>query len=136
MKRLDSLGNKKSKFVSLWIIFHVIIFALFFVRLFINHGQISLDADLFNITPRPIDSEPLKKADEKLSETTGNNVFILVSNPDYEKAKEAAEAVCAGLDGSDNFISVTLQNDTGSYSEIGIFFLNTDGIFLTTNLLT
>ena len=121
MKRLNSLGNKKSKFVSLWIIFHVIIFALFFVRLFINHGQISLDADLFNITPRPIDSEPLKKADEKLSETTGNNVFILVSNPDYEKAKETAEAVCAGLDGSDNFISVTLQNDTGSYSEIGDF---------------
>ncbi|MBO7638881.1 MAG: MMPL family transporter, partial [Treponema sp.] len=36
-------------------------------------------------------------------------------------AKAVAETVCAGLDGSDNFISVTLQNDTGSYSEIGDF---------------
>ncbi len=121
MKKLDSLGNRKSRFVSLWIIFHVIVFSLFAIRLFINQGQISLDADLFNITPKPIDSEPLKKADEKLSETTGNNVFILVSNPDYEKAKATAEAVCTGLDGSDNFISVILQNDTGSYSEIGDF---------------
>ena len=121
MKKLDSLGNGKSRFISLWIIFHVIVFSLFAIRLFINQGQISLDADLFNITPKPIDSEPLKKADEKLSETTGNNVFILVSNPDYEKAKATAEAVCTGLDGSDNFISVILQNDTGSYSEIGDF---------------
>lgn len=122
MKKLSFLhGGKNSPFVILWLAFHLLMLIFFSVRLFINKGQITLDADLFNITPRSIDSEPLKKADEKLTEATGNNAFIIVSNPDFEKAKVAAETVCQKLDGSDNFISISLYNDTDSYSEIGSF---------------
>lgn len=122
MKELNSLHNSKnSRFVILWLIFHMLMLVMFLGRLFTNHGQITLDADLFNITPRSIDSEPLKKADEKLTEATGNNAFILVANPDFEKAKSTAETVCEKLNGSDNFISIVLYNDTNSYSEIGDF---------------
>ena len=119
MKELNSLqGSKNSRFVILWLIFHVLMLAMFLGRLFVNQGQITLDADLFNITPRSIDSEPLKKADEKLTEATGNNAFILVSNPDFEKAKAVAETVCEKLNGSDNFISISLLAIVGS-----IFYL-------------
>ncbi|MBP5358966.1 MAG: MMPL family transporter [Treponema sp.] len=122
MKELNSFHkSNNSRYVILWLAFHVLMLILFLCRLFVNQGQISLDADLFNITPRSIDSEPLKKADEKLTEATGNNAFIIVANPDFEKAKATAETVCEKLDGSDNFISISLHNDTGSYSEISDF---------------
>ena len=122
MKELNSFHkSNNSRYVILWLAFHVLMLILFLCRLFVNQGQISLDADLFNITPRSIDSEPLKKADEKLTEATGNNAFIIVANPDFEKAKDTAETVCEKLDGSDNFVSISLRNDTGSYSEISDF---------------
>ena len=119
IKITDRVGNKT--FISIWILFHVLIAAFFCIKLATSHGQISIDADLFNITPKNIDSEPISRADEKLMSNTGNNAFILVSNPDFENAKQTAEKVFSELNGSDFFTTVSLYNDIGSYDDVKDF---------------
>ena len=119
IKITDRVGNKT--FISIWILFHILIVAFFCVKLATSHGQISIDADLFNITPKNIESEPISRADEKLMSNTGNNAFILVSNPDFENAKQSAEKVFSELNGSDFFTTVSLYNDIGSYDDVKDF---------------
>ena len=115
-------GRLKTKsFVPVWIIFHLLAASFFLIRLISNNGKIGIDSDLFNITPKNFDSAPLQKADEKLTASTGNNIFILISNPDFEKAKEAARTVYENLDGQEYFTSVSLYNDISSYSDVTDF---------------
>lgn len=105
----------------LWFSFHLFVILFFLVKLIFVGGHYSIDADLFNITPRNFDSAPISKADELLTSKTGNNVFILVSNPDFESAKNTATIVYDKLKDSDNFTSVSLNNDLSSYSNITDF---------------
>ena len=81
MKKITSLSNKT--FLRIWIIFHALLFAGFLARLcfsvFGGAGKIRMDADLFNMLPKPVASDALLKAEDKLSELTGNTMFILVS---------------------------------------------------------
>jgi len=109
MRKLTSLHNKT--FFKLWILFHLIVIACFSAMLAVKR-HINIDADLFNMLPKPVMGKALDAADEKLAEMTGQNVFILVSNPDFAKAKEVAGTVYGKLSASDRFKSVSLyQND-------------------------
>lgn len=115
MKKLTSLQNKT--FFKFWIIFHSVIIAAFCVMLFFQKG-IKIDADLFNMLPKPELGKALDAADAKLTELTGQNVFILVSNPDFNKAKQVAENVYNQLNGSSRFKSISLYQNTDSFGQI------------------
>lgn len=109
MRKLSSLQNKT--FFKIWILFHSVVLVGFAAMLMFRH-EINIDADLFNMLPKPVMGKALEAADEKLAEMTGQNVFILVSNPDFEKAKNVAGTVYEKLNASDRFKSVSLyQND-------------------------
>ena len=115
MKKLTSLQNKT--FFKFWIGFHAVIAAAFALSIFIK-GGINIDADLFNMFPKPVMGKALSAADEKLTEITAQNVFILVSNKEFDKAKTTAEEVYSKLQGSSRFKSVTLYQDMNSFGEI------------------
>ena len=108
-------------FIFLWITFHAVILLYFLIRLGMNGGQLEFDADLFNLTPRNTDSLPITKTEETLSASIGNSVFILIANPDFEKARETAEQVYGELNGHEYFTSVSLYNDMNSYSGVSDF---------------
>lgn len=115
MKKLTSLQNKT--FLKFWIFFHAIIIAAFCVMLSVKKG-INIDADLFNMLPKPEMGKALNAADEKLTEVTGQNVFILVSNPDFNKAKQVSEQVYSQLKESPRFKSISLYQNTDSFGKI------------------
>lgn len=79
---------------------------------------INIDADLFNMLPKPEMGKALNAADEKLTEITGQNVFILVSNPDFNKAKQVSEQVYSQLKESPRFKSISLYQNTDSFGKI------------------
>lgn len=115
MKKLTSLQNKT--FFKFWIFFHAVIILGFCAMLYVQKG-INIDADLFNMLPKPEMGKALNAADEKLTEVTGQNVFILVSNPDFNKAKQVAENVYGQLNGSPRFKSLSLYQNTDSFGKI------------------
>ena len=115
MKKLTSLQNKT--FLKFWIFFHAIIIVAFCAMLSVKKG-INIDADLFNMLPKPEMGKALNAADEKLTEVTGQNVFILVSNPDFNKAKQVSEQVYSQLKESPRFKSISLYQNTDSFGKI------------------
>lgn len=115
MKKLTSLQNKT--FLKFWIFFHAIIIAAFCAMFSVKKG-INIDADLFNMLPKPEMGKALNAADEKLTEVTGQNVFILVSNPDFNKAKQVSEQVYSQLKESPRFKSISLYQNTDSFGKI------------------
>lgn len=115
MKKLTSLQNKT--FFKIWIIFHALIVAAFCIKISVKKS-IDIDADLFNMLPKPVMGKALEAADAKLTEVTAQNVFILVSNPDFNKAKSVAEDVYNKLQGSSRFKSLSLYQNTESFGQI------------------
>ena len=89
MKSLSSHQNKT--YLKFWGIYHFIIIGLFLGLCIFKPSAIKIDADLFNMLPKPVDSKAISAADEKLTEITGQNVFILVSNENFDIAKSVAE---------------------------------------------
>lgn len=122
MKKLTLPRNKT--FLKIWGLYHGLIVAAFAVFFVLNGGYINIDADLFNMLPKPLAGEALEAADAKMTEITGQNVYILVSNPDFAKAKEAADQVYSQLNGSSKFKSVTLYQNTAAYSDIADFLVH------------
>ena len=88
MKSLSSHQNKT--YLKFWGIYHFIIIGLFLGLCIFKPSAIKIDADLFNMLPKPVDSKAISAADEKLTEITGQNVFILVSNENFDIAKSVA----------------------------------------------
>ncbi len=115
MKKLTSLQNKT--FFKFWILFHAVIIAGFCAMLYSKKG-INIDADLFNMLPKPAMGKALEAADSKLTEVTGQNVFILVSNPNFSKAKAVASEVYEKLKESPKFKSISLYQNTDSFGQI------------------
>ena len=116
MIKISSLSNKTC--LKIWGIYHIGITALFLILLLIGKRSINIDADLFNMLPKPVASEAISAADEKLTETTGQNVFILVSNPDFDECKKSAEKVYNQLKDSPKFKRLTLYQDLSSFSSM------------------
>jgi len=120
MKKLSSVLDKlQSKhYFAAWLVFHAALLIFFLITLAATKGNLSVDTDLFNMLPRPLESESIREADEKLSEATAQNVFILVKNEDFNKAKESAEQVYNKLLNSSNFNTLTLYTDMGTLSSV------------------
>ncbi len=118
----DSIKNiSQKKLLSSWIIYHALIAVFFLISFIIFHGKIGIDSDLFNLVPKSISLESVKKADEKMMSVTSQNVFILVENESFEEAKRVAEEVYSELEGSKNFESISLYNDVSSMGQITDF---------------
>lgn len=116
LKKIYSLKNKT--FLRIWGIYHIGIIALFGILLLIGKRSVNIDADLFNMLPKPAASEAIMAADSKLTEITGKNVFILVSNPDFKECKIAAENAYTQLKDSPKFKRITLYQDLNSVSSL------------------
>ena len=111
-------------FFPLWSIFHAGIF-LFALSIFlIFPKQIRIESNLFNLIPKSFSKSSFQKADEKMTSLTGQNVFIIVANPEFDKAKTVAQEVYKNLSKSDNFKSISLYNDIGNLSEITQFLFD------------
>ena len=113
---LNNLSNKK--FILAWALFHGGLLLFFLITWLVKPSSIAIDADLFNMFPRPFQEEGVRKADEKLTEIVGQNVFILVSNEDFKTAKDSAVFVYDKLEGSDNFNSVSLYSNLNDLSDV------------------
>lgn len=120
MKKISSLLNKLTNkhYLSAWVIFHGGLFLFFLITLLVHKGDLFIDSDLFNMLPRPLENESIRIADEKLSEATGQNVFILVKNDDFNLAKDSARQVYEQLQGSSNFKSLTFYTDMNALSSV------------------
>ena len=117
--RLKNISQKK--LLALWIFYHAAIVLFFLISLLIFKGKIHIDSDLFNLVPKNLSMESVKKADEKMMSVTSQNFFILVENEVFENAKQDAVSVYNELKDSDNFDSISLYSDTSSISEITDF---------------
>lgn len=105
-------------FLLFWIIFHVGFLIFFGIVYFSHKDNIFIDADLFNMFPKSFNEESVRIADEKLTEITGQNVFIIVANPDFQNAKKTAENVYSQLKDSKNFNTISLYQEFGNFDEI------------------
>ncbi len=120
MKKLTSYLNKleNKHFLAIWLIYHLAIVLFFGIVFLSQRGKIAIDADLFNMFPKSFVSDSIKAADEKVTELTGQNVFVLVKNEDFAKAKEDAVTVYNSIENSSNFTSVSLYNDMTAVSSV------------------
>ncbi|MBR1537736.1 MAG: MMPL family transporter [Treponema sp.] len=105
--------------VSIWLIFHGGIL-LAFLSSALMRG-VKIDSDLFHMLPSSTLGEAMGKADEKLSDITSKNVFILVGHKDFNEAKKTAGMVYESLKDDDNFTSLSLYSGSESISEIEDF---------------
>ena len=118
MKLRNRIFNTKF-LVGVWLAFHGLV-ALGFLLSFFVRGA-AIDGDLFHMLPASTLGAAMGKADEKLSDTTAKNVFVLVGHEDFSRAKETAEKAFAALDGNANFTSLSLYAGSSSLSEIESF---------------
>lgn len=116
---MHNFSNKA--YFRTWIIFHAAVLVFFFVTVIARKGNIIIDADLFNMFPRPFQEEGVRIADEKLSSIVGQNVFVLVENDDFNTAREVAVQVYEQLQKSDKFSSVTLYSDLNELTDVQDF---------------
>lgn len=107
-------------FARLWIVFHALAIVPFLVTMLAGK-PLNLDADLFNMLPKPNVGKAMGVADERLTEKTAQNVFILVSHDDFSRAKETAEAVYNKIKDSTGFKSVSLYSDMSMLGEMTDF---------------
>lgn len=114
ISKLTKISQKK--LLISWIIYHAGILLAFLLIFMTNPKKIKIEADLFNMIPKSLSMESIKKADDKMTSVTGQNVFILVANQNFEKAKNVAEDVYNQLLGTEFFESVSLYNDVNSLS--------------------
>ena len=118
----DSFKNiSQKKLLAAWILYHAAVLIFFLSALIIFRNKIGIDSDLFNLVPKSISMASVKKADEKMMSVTSQNVFVLVANEDFDKAKQVAEAVYSQLEDSRNFESLSLYNDVSAMGEITDF---------------
>lgn len=119
MKSLTSPRSDKF-FAGLWLVFHALAILPFVFKV-ASSRELNIDADLFNMLPKPEIGKAMGVADEKLTELTGQNIFLLVSHEDFARAKETAEEVYARLKDSPRFDSVSLYSDMSMLSQVTDF---------------
>lgn len=115
MKKITSFSNKS--FFRIWLGYHLLILLSFAAVFFANGRKITIDSDLFNMMPKPAMKKALSAADEKLTQMSGQNMFILASNEDFSKAKSAAAELYEKMILSDKFENVSLYQDMQAMNE-------------------
>jgi len=125
---MTNIFSKSKLFTTIWFAFHFAIVIAFLATLNIYKG-LNLDADFTTMMPRSNVSKATEIAEKSISANAGNEIFIIASNPDFQKAKVAAETVYNNLKSIDEnpnrkydkFKSLILYSDIMSYSDIQEF---------------
>ena len=108
---------KNKILIPLWALFHgIILLGFAFSVLF--HGGVNIDADLFNMLPSSTLGKAMGEADNRLSDSTSRNVFVLVGHEDFSRAKETAVTVYNSIKDSANFSSVSLYSGSSAIEEL------------------
>lgn len=111
---------KNSFFVTMWLVFHMVII-LAFVLSFVFGKELNIDSDLFHMLPTSTLGPAMGEADERLSDATAQNVFILVSHEEFESAKATAEDVYSQLKDNPFLTSLSLYAGDNAIASIEDF---------------
>lgn len=126
MKKLSSwlskLNNKH--FLLIWLIFHAAVFVSFFITFAVKKGNLKIDANLMTMLPSSLDDPDLAAANNQVSEQVSDKVYVLVSNPDFDKAKSTAIQVYDQLKDSPKFNSISIYSDMSNLGEVQDFLFN------------
>ncbi|WP_191014441.1 MMPL family transporter [Treponema zioleckii] len=117
MKKIFSRNNL---FTILWVIFHAAILIAFLVTLKF-YGGFTFDGDYTTLMPSTHSSKAVKIAEDSIGKVTGNSIFILAGNENFEKAEKAAINAYDSLKDNPKFKSITLYTDAQSISEVQDF---------------
>ena len=120
MKKKLTLPQSNRFYVWLYVLFHAVAILPFLIMLASGRG-LNLDADLFNMLPRNTESKAMNLADERLSDQTGQSIYILSSHEDFKTAKETAQTVYEQLKDSSKFSMLSLYNDASAIDDINEF---------------
>ncbi len=105
-------------FFKVWLFFHTAILLFFAVRFFAGGAKIRMDSDLFNMLPKSVSSDAVSKAEDKLSKVTGDVLFILAANPDFERAKADAASLYEKMAASSKFQNVSFYQDMSGMESV------------------
>lgn len=108
-----------NKFAVAWLIFHAAITVAFLITLAF-YGSFKFDADFNTMMPSTTD-KAARIAEDSVAAHSGNSVFILAGNPDFQKAKEAAETAYAALKDSPKFRKIVLYNGIDTIDDVREF---------------
>ncbi|MBQ0040218.1 MAG: MMPL family transporter [Treponema sp.] len=108
-------------YLKFWVVFHIAVILFFLINFIAVRGNLKIDADLFNMLPKSFAGQSIAKADEKMTALTAQNVFVLVGNKDFAKAKEVAAQVYDQLKDSTKFDSLSLYQDMTTLGDVTDF---------------
>ncbi len=111
--------SSPNKFTVIWFIFHALITVAFLITLAF-YGSFTFDAD-FNTMMPSTTNHAARIAENAIAANSGNSVFILAGNPDFQKAKTAAETVYNELKDSSKFKTIVLYNGLETIGDVREF---------------
>ena len=118
---LSTLKNRVSRriFLKLWILLHTLAAGLFIAR--IVTGGLNINASFLDMIPSETDSTAAHIAEENITASSQNNVFILSKSADFSIAKQNAQKVYDALKDDSRFNSVSLYADNESAQDVTEF---------------
>ncbi|GMO31915.1 MAG: MMPL family transporter [Termitinemataceae bacterium] len=114
-KELKEFCLGKKSYLA-WIIFHILVLAVFAASLFSN--KVGINSDLMDILPESSEHKAESQADKILAEKMFGQATVLVEGQDFETAKEAAEVYAGYMESTGDFKDVVLYIDTSVTDEI------------------
>ncbi len=108
-----------NKFAVAWLIFHAVIGIIFLITLAF-YGSFTFDAD-FNTMMPSTTNKAARIAEDSVAANSGNSVFIIAGNADFQKAKTATETAYNALKDSSKFKSLVLYNGLETLSDVRDF---------------
>lgn len=118
---LSTLKNRVSHriFLKLWILLHALAAGVFAARL--AAGGLNINASFLDMIPSDTHSSAAKIAEENITSSSQNNVFILSKSLDFSIAKQNAQKVYDALKDDDRFNSVFLYADNENVRDVTEF---------------
>jgi len=117
---MKNLSSDKKWFWG-WGLFHGLVIAAFLVSLLFTKG-FNVNADFSTMMPSASSDEAILAAENTISATSNNSVFVLVSNADFNRAREdAVKAYDSLQNDSQYFDSISLYADYSQTEEIRQF---------------
>ncbi|MBR4448802.1 MAG: hypothetical protein IKS30_01205 [Treponema sp.] len=118
---MSTLKNRVSHriFLKLWILLHTLAAGLFIAR--IVTGGLNINASFLDMIPSETDSTAAHIAEENITASSQNNVFILSKSADFSIAKQNAQKVYDALKDDSRFNSVSLYADNESAQDVTEF---------------
>lgn len=113
-------SQKNSFYVTMWLVFHMVIILAFSLS-FVFGKKLDIDSDLFHILPASTLGPAMGEVDKRLSDSTSQNIFVLVSHENFDTAKSTAELVYNQLKENRFFASISLYAGDNAITSIEDF---------------